>query len=161
MPSLARITFGLYIETQFLPIISVPILNARYGDRPEWLIELKNNFNSVKDELGNNSNLVLGIIDKYDKKYNNRSKQLYLLPNPIKTKLSDSKIDMLTSAMSAVDVINYLYSNVLKQKDMSTTEYISPDDILSVDLNTYKISYSKDGEIIEYSDSDKGVINSI
>ena len=139
---------------------NVPILDARYGDRPEWLIELKNNYDNIKNELNEENNiLVSGIIDKYDRKYNNTSKRLYLIKNPLQ--ISDDKIESLSKVMSASDVINYLYSNVLNQKDLSTDSYIPSDDIMSIDLNTYKISYSKDGEIIEYNDGSQVITNNM
>ena len=139
---------------------NIPILEARYGDRPEWLIELKKNFDNVKSKLDESSyKLISDMIGKYDKKYNNTSKQLYLISNPLK--IDNQRLETLGNIMPAVDVISYLYENVLEQKDLSTDDYISPDNIMSIDLNTYKISYSKDGEIIEYSDSSKNVANVI
>lgn len=142
---------------------NVPILEARYGSMPEWIIELKKNYSSVEEELKKDPNaykLVSQLLNKYDKKYSGYSKQLFLFPNPLN--MSEEKINSLLKLMPSADVMAYIYCNVLAQKDLSTSDYIPPRSILAVDLDSYKISYSnKEGEIVEYGDSTSNKVSNI
>ena len=135
-----------------------PILYARYGQMPEWIMELKTNFSDVEGQLNSNDKeLVKGIVNKYDKKYANSSRQLFLLPNPLKEQITPALIDSLLKDTPPKQLITALFVGKLssiESVDSYYTGYFAPEDMLSVDLNDLSISYNKDGEVVKYSTGD-------
>ncbi len=129
-----------------------PILYARYGLRPEWIMELKNNLPAVDGRLdSNNRELINGIVSKYDRKYENSVRQLFLLPNPLKDMITPAAIDDLLKDIPPEQLMSALYDKKLSGVDECFTGYFAPENMLSVDLNNYSISYNKDGEVVKYS----------
>ena len=125
-----------------------PILNARYGDRPEWLKELKIN-SSILDEGTPEYDLVHQVLDKYDRKYDGSGKVLFIFPNPIQ--LTTSNIEEALKNSSPRDVINMCFS-FLEQKDQFTDKHIPSSSILAVNLKTcdmYKRSDIGEVEVIK------------
>ena len=135
-----------------------PILYARYGKMPEWIMELKTNYPDVEGQLNSNvRELIKGIINKYNKKYANSSRQLFLLPNPLKEQITPALIDSLLKDTPPKQLITALFAGKLssiESVDSYYTGYFAPEDMLSVDLNDLSISYNKDGEVVKYSTGD-------
>lgn len=130
---------------------NMPMLNASYGQMSEWIMNLRSNFSLVENSLRNNPShyeLVTSIINKYNRKYNNQSKKLFLIPNPLKEKAA-----LIKESSKGADpkIVIKSICDVLREKDAFYTGYIPPETMLSVDLNDYSISYNRDGEIVKYS----------
>lgn len=124
-----------------------PIITSRYGDRPEWLKELKMNSTMLSDDNRSKS-LVNSILEKYDKKYNGASKSLFIIPNPGK-KLTEDYIESLLTRIPPKQIIQYLFNNVLNQNNLSTTNHISSSEIICVDISNGKLYGIVDGETKE------------
>ena len=127
---------------------NIPILKARYGDRPEWLKELKSNSFIVKDNPEART-LVDEVLHKYDQKYEFAEKMLFLIPNPAPT-ISDEILGELQKNMSPRDIINYLHNGLLTQKDLYTNRHIASSNIIAVDLKSHNMYIRKeDGTVAE------------
>lgn len=126
---------------------NIPILNARYGDRPEWLKELKLNSFMVEDNPKTLA-LVDEILHKYDRKYEFADKMLFLIPNPAPT-ISDEMIEDLEKSMSPRDIISYLHNNLLSKKDLHTSKHIPSSSIIAVDLKTHDMHIRKENGTVE------------
>lgn len=135
-----------------------PIFYARYGKMPEWIMELKTNYPDVEGQLNSNDReLIKSIINKYDRKYANSSRQLFLLPNPLKEQITPTLIDSLLKDTPPKQLITALFVGKLssiESVDSYYTGYFAPEDMISVDLKDLSISYNKDGEVVKYSTGD-------
>lgn len=129
-----------------------PILGARYGIKPEWLMELKLNYVLVADiEL---KRIVDDILKKYDEKYKDAYRMLFLIPFQ-KSQLSETTVGKwLSYGALPSDIVSGLWS-VLEQKDLHTSSHIPSSDILAVDLKDFSM-YCRD----EYGDVKK-IVNGI
>lgn len=114
---------------------NVPIFNARYGDRPEWLKELKLN-SFVLEEYLEAKNLVDEVLRKYDSKYNDSKRMLFLIPNPA-SRISKEVINTFLKNNTPQVVISYFLNTVLSAKDMNTKEHIPASLIVAVDLENF------------------------
>jgi len=124
-----------------------PILNARYGDRPEWLKELKLN-SFILDEGTKEKEIVDQVLNKYDQKYSNAEKVLFIIPNP--NTLSESTIKDSLKSESPRDIIfKCLY--YLEEKDMFTNKHIPSSYIIAMDLNNQVL----------YALNENGVVDSV
>ena len=114
-----------------------PILRARYGDRPEWLKELKINSYAVKDDPHSRT-LVDQVLHKYDRKYEFADKMLFLIPHPL-APVAASATEQLLQTHSPEQIINYFNTAVLSQKDLHTDKHIPSSSIIAVDLKNYNM----------------------
>lgn len=134
---------------------SFPYLEARrYGKKPEWLSELE----LQKDYLGDGTkekDLVNAILEKYDKKYNDSHRVLFIFQQNI---LLLEGIEKLLEIYSVQKIIGIFYNAKLKGKDLSTKEWISPDKLLGIDLKT-KDMYCVYGNMGSLNNGDEEIIN--
>ena len=114
-----------------------PILKARYGDRPEWLKELKLNSYAVADDPRSRT-LVEQVLHKYDRKYDFADKMLFLIPHPL-APLASNAVEELTKTHSPEQIIDIFNSSILSQKDAHTNQHISSSSIIAVDLKTQEM----------------------
>ena len=125
-----------------------PILSARYGKMPEWIQELK--INSEFIDFGNEKEakkFVDEILEKYDQKYSNKSRDLFILPF-LGKKLNEDIVEQLLKNYSPKEVMEILYQNVLNAKDEYYTNHISSSEIVSIDLENLNLNIrGRDGEI--------------
>ena len=112
-----------------------PILKARYGDRPEWLKELKLNSYAVEDDPKSRA-LVEQVLHKYDIKYEFAEKMLFLIPHPL-AQVASSATEELLKSRSPEQIISYFNTAVLSQKDLHTDKHIPSSSIIAVDLKTH------------------------
>lgn len=125
---------------------NIPILKARYGDRPEWLKELKINAPLVADDVESRK-LVEQVLHKYDIKYEFAEKMLFLLPHPLATK-ANYVMKELAAEYSPEQVIDYFNTQILGQKDLHTDQHISSSNIIAVNLKTHDMYAKKsNGEV--------------
>lgn len=124
---------------------NIPILNARYGDRPEWLKELKTNSKYV-ELTPQERQAVDKVLHKYDIKYEFAEKMLFLLPHPL-ANVANSAMEELSESYSPKQIISY-FNQVLGQKDMHTDKHIPSSNIIAVNLKTHDIYARKsNGEV--------------
>lgn len=110
-----------------------PILKARYGDRPEWLKELKINERGA-ELLPQQRKLVDEILHKYDIKYEFAEKMLFLIPHPL-AGVANNAMQELAEEYSPRQVIAY-FNQLLANKDAHTDKHIPSSNIIAVDLKT-------------------------
>lgn len=124
---------------------SMPILGARYGDRPEWLMELELNKSLVKSSEKELLDLVGVILNKYTIKYEGAHRMLFLIPFQSAISLDDDVDDMLDGylGMSSFDIFRSFWQ-LLEQKNCSTYNYIPSSSILAIDLLDYSM-WMQDG----------------
>ena len=126
-----------------------PILTARYGKMPEWIQELKSNYNVFKDDpeypIDNEAKYFIeSILQKYNDKYTGKPKMLFILPY---SGIVRNRFDYKNCSLE--QIIQNIYNNVLGEKDNSTTKYIPGSSIISIDL--------KNGDMY-VSDRENGII---
>lgn len=125
-----------------------PILNARYGKMPEWIQELKINSSFVDfgDEL-ETKNLVDEILQKYDKKYSNKGRELFILPY-LGEKISEDELGQFLEDCDPRRIMSLFYDNVLNSVDEYYTKHIPSSNIISIDLKDLNLHFlGKSGEI--------------
>ena len=133
---------------------NIPILYARYGDRPEWLKELKLS-SKIPDLLEQGSaeqKLVNNILEKYEKKYKEAKKVLFLIPNPWSA-IIKPKLEKILPMMPPEEMISYFLDRILTQKDLYTTEHIEPNNIIAVNLESLDMIYDIDNINMQYTES--------
>lgn len=127
-----------------------PILSASYGKMPEWIGELKRNdwiFDYPDEfEVSDEARIFIDeIINKYDKKYSNGKRMLFLLPF-LADRLSEEDIEGMLAEKSPIELIQYIYS-ILQNVNKYYTGHVSPSNILAIDLDTCNIHLrGRDGE---------------
>lgn len=126
---------------------NIPILNARYGDRPEWLKELRTNSKYV-ELTPQEKQAVDKVLHKYDIKYEFAEKMLFLLPHPL-ANVAHSAMKELSESYSPEQIISY-FNQVLSQKDLHTDKHITSSNIIAVNLKTNNMYVRKsNGEVSE------------
>lgn len=122
-----------------------PILHARYGDRPEWLKELKQN-SSYVELTPQEREQVNQVLHKYDIKYEFAEKMLFLLPHPLAT-VANKAVNELSEEYSPQQIISY-FNQILGNKDAHTDKHVSSSEIIAVDLKSHDMIIRKsNGEI--------------
>lgn len=125
---------------------NIPNFNARYGEMPEWLMELKQNFQSV--DFGENieaRDFVVDILGKYAKKYANSEKILCILPY-LGKKIPQQEIEEILETVPPKDII-YQYLGVLKEKNESYVGNVPASKIISINLKTLKLDEKENNEL--------------
>lgn len=125
-----------------------PILHARYGKMPEWIQELKINSSFVDfgDEL-ETKRLVDEILQKYDKKYSNKGRDLFILPY-LGKKISEDNLELLLEKYPPKVIMSLLYTNSLNSVDEYYTKHISGSNMISIDLENLNLHFvGRNGEI--------------
>ena len=112
-----------------------PILRARYGDRPEWLKELKLNSYAVAHDPQART-LVEQVLHKYDRKYEFADKMLFLIPHPL-SPIAANATEELAKTHSPEQIISIFNDSILSQKDSHTDKHIASSSIIAVDLKTH------------------------
>ena len=127
---------------------NIPILNARYGEMPEWIKELKLNHSFVDYESNQEAReFVEEILKKYSEKYDGKTKDFFVLPFMGKV-LSEEDIKYLISKGSdPKDIMRYIFSNILEQKDAYYTGHIAGQNIICIDEKCALHFLGKDNEI--------------
>lgn len=135
---------------------NIPILRSRYGDRPEWLKELKLNSFILEDEPETETKIFVNtILKKYDEKYLGAEKMLFLIPIP-ELNLSREKIEVLLRKRSPQDIIAY-FLHFLTQKDLYTNKHIPSSKIVAIDLNTFDLYFKNENGIISNLGANNGI----
>lgn len=121
-----------------------PILAATYGDRPEWIKELRRNryfYEEAAEEYQISEEakkFINTILEKYDKKYSGKKRMLFLLPYLGKKDITGE---------SPESVISEIYWS-LDRNNEACEKYIPGSEIISVDLENYNLYIlGHDGEI--------------
>jgi len=128
---------------------NIPILNARYGDRPEWLKELKLNYSLLK-ENSEEQKIVKELLDKYEEKYKDATKVLFIIPCPTTIhQITEDKVEEWLIKRTPQDIISILTNNILNQKDLDTERYINSAVIIAVNLKNGKLYGMENGELVE------------
>lgn len=126
---------------------NIPILDARYGV-PEWLQELKINSRFV--DFGNEQvakKTVDEILQKYEKKYTDATRDIYILPYLGQT-FSKSDIEKLLEQFSPKDIIEMLYYNLLSSVNKYCTHNVPNSNMISIDLENLNLHFlGKSGKI--------------
>lgn len=123
-----------------------PILNARYGKMPEWIQEL--NLNAEFTDFGDENEakgLVDEILQKYNKKYANRGRDLFILPYLGKKISSEELKKSFNSPQMAIE---FVYNMLLNLNDEFYTGCIPGNEITSIDLENMDLHFlDRDGKI--------------
>ena len=128
-----------------------PVVNTRYGNGPEWLQELKLNFNTSEMTLAERD-LAREILSKYKIKYDGAHKVLYVLPGLAK-KIPEEAIEQMTS-LPNIDMVISSIGAVLERNNESEKVYLSPGHFLALDLDSLDLSYTDDyGEIVNINNN--------
>lgn len=126
---------------------NIPILDARYGV-PEWLQELKINSSFV--DFGNEQvvkKTVDEILQKYEEKYVDTARDIYILPYLGRT-FSKSDVEKLLKQFSPKDIIEILYENILHSVNEYCTHDVPNSNMISIDIENLNLHFlGKSGKI--------------
>lgn len=126
---------------------NMPILRARYGIMPEWLIELK--FKKLDGDT-DDCRLARSILQKYSEKYNGAHRMLFLFPFQSGKIIEKALEKRLESGQKPRDIFLKYWRGLLEQKNLSTSCHISPSSILAIDLEDYSMwMCDEDGKVIK------------
>lgn len=120
---------------------NVPILSSDYGDRPEWLKELRKNskISGVLKPGSPEEMLVKNLLDKYDEKYSHAKRVLFLIPNPHASILKE-KLDQILQLLPPKEIISIFLNDILTKTNLYTTKHVEPNDIMVMNLESFDIS---------------------
>lgn len=114
-----------------------PMLYASYGKMPEWIRKLKENawvFDypdefEVSDEA---RNFIDEILEKYNNKYSDSKRMLFVLPL-LEEKITEEDIKRMLANESPLEIMRYM-DLLLQEADEYYIGHVSPANIIAIDL---------------------------